>query len=74
MTTSTPVEPNPIEPKFPGGWDLAPEITGRGGCAHSACSCIVEPGRTHCCLACSRAREESADCACGHFGCTRRAY
>ena len=74
MATSTPVEPNPIEPKFPGGWELAPEITGGGGCAHSACSCGVEPGRTYCCQACARARDESADCACGHVGCTRRAY
>ena len=52
----------------------APEITGGGGCARSACSCGVEPGRTYCCQACARARDESADCACGHVGCTRRAY
>jgi hypothetical protein len=69
MATTT-----PVQPKFPGGWEPAPEITGGGGCGHSACSCPVEPGKTYCCRACARAGEESADCDCGHAGCTSRRW
>jgi len=64
----------PTQAKFPGGWETAPEITGQGGYAHAACSCLVEHGKTYCCRLCARATEETADCACGHAGCTTRTW
>ena len=60
----------PVEPKFPGGMAVAPELAPGGGCAHSACMCEIGLGRTYCCQACARASEESDSCSCGHFGCT----
>ena len=63
----------PTVPKFPGGMAAAPEVTA-GGCANPACSCLVDPGRAHCCAACARASEDADQCQCQHFGCTARAF
>lgn len=63
----------PVKPKFPGGMEAAPEVVA-GGCANAACSCLVDPGRAHCCRACAKAGEGAEGCRCGHFGCTARAF
>jgi hypothetical protein len=70
---STPPAPSPPVPRSPGGRETAPEITA-GGCAHAACSCVVEPGHRYCCRACARAPEDAPACRCGHFACTDRAW
>ena len=60
-------------PRFPGGMEMAPEVTPGGGCTHDACLCGVEAGKRYCSLACARAARASVDadaCPCGHFGCT----
>ena len=64
----------PVQPKFPGGMELAPELAAGGGCANSGCSCSVEAGRRYCCAACARAGEDVPTCRCGHFGCTIRSF
>jgi len=66
--------PVPPAPRFPGGMATAPEVAAGGTCGHPACTCAVDAGRTYCCRACARAGEASADCRCGHFGCTARTF
>jgi|RhiMetdeSRZDD1v2_1073273.scaffolds.fasta_scaffold40283_7 hypothetical protein len=56
-------------PVFPGGMEVAPELTSQH-CEHEACLCHVEAGRRFCSLACARLRELDGVCACAHFGCS----
>jgi hypothetical protein len=59
----------PLTPAFPGGMEVAPELTS-GTCGHEACLCHVEAGRRFCSLACARGVEEAGVCICAHYGCS----
>lgn len=40
-------------------------------CAHPACQCTVEPGKTYCSQYCEDARDEvEISCDCFHAGCS----
>jgi hypothetical protein len=65
----TPMTPGQPVPVFPGGMDIAPELT-RSGCQHDACLCPVEPGKHYCSLACARGRSQADVCVCAHYGCS----
>jgi hypothetical protein len=56
-------------PVFPGGMEIAPELT-PAGCDHDACLCHLEPDKRFCSLACARGHNEDGACICGHFGCS----
>ncbi len=41
-------------------------------CAHSLCTCVIEPGKNFCSDECFSARREVSACACTHPGCQSR--
>jgi hypothetical protein len=63
MTVGHPV------PAFPGGMEVAPELTTHG-CQHDACLCHVGVEARFCSLGCARDRSQDDVCGCGHYGCS----
>jgi hypothetical protein len=65
----TPMTPGHPVPMFPGGMEVAPELT-QHGCQHDACLCHVGAGAHYCSLACAPGRSHEEVCSCGHYGCS----
>ncbi|MGZ4997601.1 MAG: hypothetical protein ACXV8P_05815 [Methylobacter sp.] len=48
--------------------NLANEGADIARCAHSGCTCKVEPGQTYCCSDCEE-QSDNETCYCGHADC-----